>query len=362
MSLTTPDSIRSLQKKLYCKAKADSAYRFSLLYDKIHREDILAHAYALARANGGAPGVDGVTFAMLEAAGLKEWFTEIRNDLVTKTYRPAPVRRGGVSKPGGGGRAAARHPDDPGPGGANRGQAGAGADLRGGPRSRGPWLSAWAERGRCDQGGARDGLPGLHRCGGRRSVEVLRHDPASGVDAVGGAAGRRPACPAADQAVAQSAGRGTRCGWEAAYVGREEQPAGHATRWRDQPDARQPVHEPVPEALATHWKGRSLSGPRRLLCGRLRHPQSRLCGRGTGVDASSDDPARACPQREEDRDPGCPERALRLPWLQLRPAPLQEGRPLVPRGEPIEEERAAAQSQGERHPDPRQHGCLAWCA
>jgi RNA-directed DNA polymerase len=104
MSLTTPDSIRSLQKKLYCKAKADSAYRFYLLYDKIHREDILAHAYALARANGGAPGVDGVTFAMIEAAGLKEWLTEIRNDLVTKTYRPAPVRRVMIPKPGGGER------------------------------------------------------------------------------------------------------------------------------------------------------------------------------------------------------------------------------------------------------------------
>src|ERR1700751_6023653 len=104
MSLTTPDSIRSLQKKLYCKAKADSAYRFYLLYDKIHREDILAHAYALARANGGAPGVDGVTFAMIEAAGLKERLTEIRNDLVTKTYRPAPVRRVMIPKPGGGER------------------------------------------------------------------------------------------------------------------------------------------------------------------------------------------------------------------------------------------------------------------
>jgi RNA-directed DNA polymerase len=92
MSLTTPERIRSLQRKLYCKAKAEPAYRFYLLYDKIHRTDILAHAYALARANAGAPGVDGMTFAAVEAMGWEEWLAGIRKDLVAKTYRPAPVR------------------------------------------------------------------------------------------------------------------------------------------------------------------------------------------------------------------------------------------------------------------------------
>jgi RNA-directed DNA polymerase len=104
MNLATPERIRSLQRKLYCKAKADPAFRFYTLYDKICRPDILEHAYALARANAGAPGVDGVTFAAIEALGLEEWLARLREELATKTYRPAPVRRVMIPKPGGGER------------------------------------------------------------------------------------------------------------------------------------------------------------------------------------------------------------------------------------------------------------------
>src|SRR5260221_351607 len=104
MSLQTPDDIRKLQRKLYLKAKAEPAFRFYLLYDKICREDILRHAYALAHANWGAPGVDGATFTTIEAAGLEEWLAGLRKDLVGKTYRPEPVRRGVIPQPRGGGR------------------------------------------------------------------------------------------------------------------------------------------------------------------------------------------------------------------------------------------------------------------
>jgi RNA-directed DNA polymerase len=104
MSLTTPSKIRELQIKLYRKAKNEPGYRFYMLYDKIYREDVLAHAYALARSNKGAPGVDGQTFERIESAGLGEWLTGIRQELRNKTYQPQPVRRVMIPKPGGGER------------------------------------------------------------------------------------------------------------------------------------------------------------------------------------------------------------------------------------------------------------------
>src|SRR6267143_5340387 len=106
MSLTTPDKIRTFQRKLYCKVKAEPAFRFYVLYDKICREDILHHAYRLARANAGAPGVDEVSFAQIEERGLEAWLAGLREELVSTTYRPDPVRRVMIPKPKGEGERA----------------------------------------------------------------------------------------------------------------------------------------------------------------------------------------------------------------------------------------------------------------
>ena len=104
MSLATPEAIRRLQRKLYVKAKREPEYRFYQLYDKVYRLDILQHAYALAQCNGGAPGVDGMRFADIEAQGLEQWLLGLQHDLHAKTYRPSPVRRAMIPKPGGGAR------------------------------------------------------------------------------------------------------------------------------------------------------------------------------------------------------------------------------------------------------------------
>ena len=104
MSLKTPDKIRTFQRKLYLKAKAEPDFRFYLLYDKIYREDILVYAYRLARANGGIAGVDDVTFDQIESEGLNDWLSGIREQLRTKEYEPQPVLRVMIPKPGGGQR------------------------------------------------------------------------------------------------------------------------------------------------------------------------------------------------------------------------------------------------------------------
>ena len=101
MSLRTPESVQKLQTALHAKAKEAPTYRFYALYDKLYREDVLTHAWRLAKANGGAAGVDGQTFQDIEEYGVERWLGELAEDLRKKTYRPQPVRRVYIPKPDG---------------------------------------------------------------------------------------------------------------------------------------------------------------------------------------------------------------------------------------------------------------------
>ena len=101
VSLRTPPTVQKLQTALHAKAKGEPAFRFYALYDKVYRGDILAHAYALCRANRGAAGVDGQTFADIESAGRERWLAALARELKEKAYRPGAVKRVWIPKPNG---------------------------------------------------------------------------------------------------------------------------------------------------------------------------------------------------------------------------------------------------------------------
>ena len=101
MSLQTPEKLRKLREALYGKDKQDPVCRFHRLYDKVWRGDVVAHAWALSRHNGGAPGVDGQTFDDIEAYGVERWLAELREEVRTGRYQPQPVRRVMIPKSSG---------------------------------------------------------------------------------------------------------------------------------------------------------------------------------------------------------------------------------------------------------------------
>jgi RNA-directed DNA polymerase len=98
---TNIDPVQKLRAALHDKAKSAPDFRFYSLYDKVYRGEVLEAAYAQCRANGGAPGVDGQTFADIEKYGLKAWLDERTEELRTKRYQPQPVRRVYLPKPDG---------------------------------------------------------------------------------------------------------------------------------------------------------------------------------------------------------------------------------------------------------------------
>jgi RNA-directed DNA polymerase len=94
------DKSRALQRVLYRSAKQDPARRFHALYDKVARSDILARAWGEVRANRGAPGFDGVTIEQVEESGVEAFLGETARALKGRTYRPSPLRRVEIPKPG----------------------------------------------------------------------------------------------------------------------------------------------------------------------------------------------------------------------------------------------------------------------
>lgn len=99
-----PDQVERLRKKLYEKAKREPDFRFYSLYDKVCWAETLHRSYRQAKANAGAAGVDGVRFEDIESYGVDRWLAELRQELMEETYRPQPVRRVMIPKPGGGER------------------------------------------------------------------------------------------------------------------------------------------------------------------------------------------------------------------------------------------------------------------
>src|SRR5260370_21295577 len=89
----TLDSTRTLQHKLYLAAKRSPNRRFHALYDRVFREDVLRRAWLEVRANQGAPGVDAITIADIEAAGVEEFLDKLAGGVRDGAYRPPPVRR-----------------------------------------------------------------------------------------------------------------------------------------------------------------------------------------------------------------------------------------------------------------------------
>ena len=98
MSLLPPEKVEKLQAALHVKAKSSPNYRFYALYDKLYRPDVLAFAHRCCQINGGAAGVDDMTFEDIEAYGAKRWLDELAEELRRETYRPSPVRRVWIPK------------------------------------------------------------------------------------------------------------------------------------------------------------------------------------------------------------------------------------------------------------------------
>jgi hypothetical protein len=99
--IKAPISLQDLRRRIYTKAKAEPSWRFWGLYVHLCKIETLHEAYRLAKANNGAPGVDGVTFEAIEASGVEAFLEQIQHELVTRTYQPIRYRAKAIPKSGG---------------------------------------------------------------------------------------------------------------------------------------------------------------------------------------------------------------------------------------------------------------------
>jgi len=93
--------LQDLRRRIYVKAKAEPSWRFWGLYVHVCKTETLRAAYAMAKQNNGAPGVDGVTFEAIEAQGAEALLEQLRGDLTGRTYKPLPARKHEIPKDGG---------------------------------------------------------------------------------------------------------------------------------------------------------------------------------------------------------------------------------------------------------------------
>ncbi len=94
----TSVNLQELRRKIYFKAKAEETWRFWGLYVHVCKHETLCEAYRLAKSNGGAPGIDGITFEAIEESGVERFLQDLSDELLSETYRPQRNRRKEIPK------------------------------------------------------------------------------------------------------------------------------------------------------------------------------------------------------------------------------------------------------------------------
>ncbi len=235
---------------LHAKAKAEPGYRFYALYDKISREDILAHAWAQCRSNKGAPGVDGQDFADVEAYGVQRWLGELalalRNEDVPTGPHQKSVHTEGQLDGEEPQAQAVGHLDPARSGVHDSSDAGARTDLRSRPSTRAVRLPAGPQRPAGGDRGGRDAVPRPPGSRRRRPRRLLRVHSTRRTDAVARAAHRGPAGAASDQDVAgMRRGGNRRSRSQDTHDRGQGSAARHSARVSHLTTAGQSVHAPV---------------------------------------------------------------------------------------------------------------------